>query len=97
MTEALILSPYPHTPGRPMFAAFRGGQVYVYLHDAWYLKMRCHLRKHLHRFHPDGNKRCRKTAAGFRADRTTYLYFERKQKEWYAAFGMKPPDWKHHV
>lgn len=86
---------------RPASVFYRGGEVRIDVHDAWYSRLRNRMLADLRALHPD--------TAGFHDDRRTYRGYgftngaafryasrlfkswQAEQREWYAEFGMTPP------
>lgn len=92
MKTDLMLRVNPVDASRPVMVPFRGGVLYVYLHDLWYAAVKSQFLQWMRETHPDAQK-LKFKAAGFtfKGLRRSYLAFEESEAHFYFHLGLTPP------
>jgi hypothetical protein len=107
MNTALIPMVNPVDPHRPVTLEYRGGTVFLYLHDLWYASRRKMFLQLLKRVHADVSQERRAnvgrgasfakgrhvitTGSVFRAVKQALRTFELEQSDYYAEMGVDKP------
>jgi hypothetical protein len=105
--DELIPTLNPVDPRRPVSVPYRGGTVFIYLHDLWYASRRKMFLELLRRVHADVSQERRNntgrgasfakgrrvitTGGVFRAVKSAMRTFEREQSDYYAEMGIEKP------
>ena len=77
---------------RPASIYYRGGEVRIDVHDAWYLAECARLMAIMRHLHPDRNRQRTKHNTGFRRACQYLRRFQREQQAlWYDEFGLNAP------
>ncbi len=86
----LMTSPFPPIKGRPLYIEHEGGKVFLLYRDHLFLATRTKLRKEIINAHPDHGG----TRSKLETVMARYRAWFRKEKKWYAQYGITPPGGK---
>lgn len=76
--------------GRPLYLNFKGGRIYISVHDAFHLERQREFKRQIRSAHPDRNHH------NWASNRTRKLLkarerWEEQEARWYGHFGLDPP------
>lgn len=89
---ALMATPYPPIPGRPLFIESGGGKIWILFHDHEHLVTRKKFLLGIRRVHPDTNGGKELSSKNkVRKLVEAYHVWQKKEIRWYGQLGLNPP------